>query len=148
MSWKLERHATLDTWIPVSEIPHKQRPRFTKNGRTYTTKKTRQFEKQIRDAWEVKHGTLWSEFEGPVAMQIETSRPLCKSNPKYWAGRQDLKKPDFDNIAKIVCDALNGLAYKDDAQIFEAHVHRFPYTLHGTSPRLFVRIDYYIEERI
>ena len=27
------------------------------------------------------------------------------------------KKPDTDNIIKIICDALNGLAYKDDAQI-------------------------------
>ena len=27
------------------------------------------------------------------------------------------KKPDIDNIAKIICDGLNGVAYKDDAQI-------------------------------
>lgn len=27
------------------------------------------------------------------------------------------KKPDCDNIVKIICDALNGIAYKDDAQI-------------------------------
>lgn len=27
------------------------------------------------------------------------------------------KKPDIDNIAKVVCDALNGVAYKDDKQI-------------------------------
>lgn len=27
------------------------------------------------------------------------------------------KKPDLDNIMKIVCDALNGFAYRDDAQI-------------------------------
>jgi Holliday junction resolvase RusA-like endonuclease len=26
-------------------------------------------------------------------------------------------KPDFDNIAKLVSDALNGIAYKDDSQI-------------------------------
>ena len=26
-------------------------------------------------------------------------------------------KPDTDNIAKIVCDALNGVAYHDDKQI-------------------------------
>ena len=27
------------------------------------------------------------------------------------------KKPDIDNIAKIICDGLNGVAYKDDSQI-------------------------------
>ena len=27
------------------------------------------------------------------------------------------KKPDADNIAKIICDALNDVAYKDDTQV-------------------------------
>ena len=31
----------------------------------------------------------------------------------------DAIKPDADNVAKIVADALNGLAYDDDAQITE-----------------------------
>ena len=28
-----------------------------------------------------------------------------------------LKKPDVDNIVKVVADALNGVAYHDDTQI-------------------------------
>lgn len=28
-----------------------------------------------------------------------------------------LKKPDMDNIVKVVADALNGVAYHDDVQI-------------------------------
>lgn len=32
------------------------------------------------------------------------------------------KKPDADNIGKVVCDALNGLAYHDDKQIVDLHV--------------------------
>lgn len=32
------------------------------------------------------------------------------------------KKPDFDNIAKVVCDALNKVAYYDDSQIAESIV--------------------------
>lgn len=35
------------------------------------------------------------------------------------------KKPDLDNVAKIVCDALNGVAYKDDAQIVDLKVHKY-----------------------
>ena len=30
---------------------------------------------------------------------------------------QPTLKPDTDNIAKIICDGLNGIAYKDDKQI-------------------------------
>lgn len=29
-----------------------------------------------------------------------------------------IKKPDLDNMAKSVLDALNGLAYIDDSQIY------------------------------
>lgn len=35
-----------------------------------------------------------------------------------------VKKPDWDNIGKIVCDSLNGIAYHDDAQIVTAHVFK------------------------
>lgn len=33
-----------------------------------------------------------------------------------------MKKPDLDNVMKIVCDALNGFAYRDDAQIVNAKI--------------------------
>ncbi|WXL80106.1 RusA family crossover junction endodeoxyribonuclease [Clostridium perfringens] len=32
------------------------------------------------------------------------------------------KKPDADNIGKIILDSLNGIAYKDDSQIIELSV--------------------------
>ena len=34
------------------------------------------------------------------------------------------KKPDFDNVFKILCDALNGIAYADDAQIVQASIRK------------------------
>lgn len=34
------------------------------------------------------------------------------------------KKPDADNIGKIICDALNGVAFKDDSQIVELTVKK------------------------
>ena len=35
-----------------------------------------------------------------------------------------MKKPDGDNILKVVCDALNGLAYRDDIQLAEKHIYK------------------------
>ncbi len=29
------------------------------------------------------------------------------------------KTPDWDNIGKIICDALNGIAYRDDSHIVD-----------------------------
>lgn len=41
-----------------------------------------------------------------------------KKRRQMFAGAlSPTKKPDADNIAKIVCDALNGVAYTDDKQI-------------------------------
>ena len=34
------------------------------------------------------------------------------------------KKPDADNIAKIVLDALNGVAYTDDTQVINLSVQK------------------------
>ena len=34
------------------------------------------------------------------------------------------KKPDADNIAKAILDALNGLAYYDDAQVVHLEVQK------------------------
>lgn len=34
------------------------------------------------------------------------------------------KKPDADNIAKIVLDALNGVAYTDDTQVVNLSVQK------------------------
>ena len=34
------------------------------------------------------------------------------------------KKPDADNILKIIADALNGIAYADDKQVVTAEVQK------------------------
>jgi len=35
------------------------------------------------------------------------------------------KKPDWDNVGKVICDALNNIAYKDDSQIVDARVRKY-----------------------
>ena len=40
-----------------------------------------------------------------------------------WAGEEwPAGKPDWDNLGKLVSDALNGVCYKDDAQISDGRV--------------------------
>jgi len=34
------------------------------------------------------------------------------------------RRPDLDNIAKTVCDALNGIAWKDDRQVDRIYIER------------------------
>ena len=47
------------------------------------------------------------------------------------------KKPDADNILKAVADSLNGLAYRDDAQIVDTQVRKF----YSAQPRIEVTIQ-------
>lgn len=35
------------------------------------------------------------------------------------------KKPDLDNVAKIICDGLNKIAYEDDSQIIDLTVTKY-----------------------
>ena len=43
---------------------------------------------------------------------------------KFRSSSKPVKKPDVDNILKIVMDGLNGIAYPDDKQITDAHVKK------------------------
>jgi Holliday junction resolvase RusA-like endonuclease len=47
------------------------------------------------------------------------------------------KKPDADNIAKIVCDALNGIAFLDDKQIVDARITKW----YSDTPRIEIIIQ-------
>lgn len=48
-----------------------------------------------------------------------------------------IKKPDVDNILKIIADSLNKVAYKDDAQIVECIIRKF----YSENPRVEVAIS-------
>lgn len=90
----------------------KARPRFTCQGRVYTPKQTADYEQQIRQAYISAGGQLISDT-APIQIKITAYYKKAKSNKML----QPTLKPDADNIAKIVCDGLNGIAYKDDKQI-------------------------------
>ena len=103
----------------------KGRPRFsgTKNGRvhTYTPDKTAQYEKLVKRHWKESGGKSFGEKQ--VAVDIYAYFPIPKSYSKKRVqeiidnNEKPTKKPDCDNIIKIVLDALNGLAYDDDKHV-------------------------------
>ena len=48
-----------------------------------------------------------------------------------------MKKPDNDNIVKVVQDALNQIAYRDDVQIVDCQLRKF----YSENPRVVVTIQ-------
>lgn len=106
------------------KVRGKGRPRFTRGGRPYTPKATRDYERAIREAFENANGRPPEPFSGPIAVCIMTYRQLPNSAPKSVISEQDTHKPDIYNVAKIVLDALNGVAWKDDAQVVSLTVSK------------------------
>jgi Holliday junction resolvase RusA-like endonuclease len=64
---------------------------------------------------------------GPVELRVAAAYPWPKrySRRKREANSWRISRPDYDNIAKIIGDALNGIAWIDDAQIAKATVEKF-----------------------
>ncbi len=98
----------------------KGRPRFTRNGHAYTDEKTAAYETLVRLSYQQQAG---QKLQGELIASIEAFFPILKSTSKKSAEEMregevgPTKKPDADNIAKAVLDALNGVAYDDDAQV-------------------------------
>lgn len=99
----------------------KSRPRFA-NGHAYTPKATRDYEKEIAMLYKAQDGRV---FTGNVSLEIEAvfKIPTSWSKKKQWEtinnGKRPEIRPDIDNIVKVVMDALNGVAYKDDSQVVD-----------------------------
>lgn len=144
--WKTTYLGTKWIELDVDEIVGKQRPRHTRQGRVYTPPKTTAFENLVALMWKAEHGASMAGHDGPVRVHIHTSRQLAKSNPRFWLGRADTGKPDIDNIAKSVLDALNGVAYRDDSQVVGLNIEKKERTEHGDGNTLTISVAYY-EER-
>ncbi len=119
----------------------KARPRVTMHG-TYTPRSTREYEHLIQVEYKRQGGKDFGN--APLFVHIKAYYPIPASASKRNAAKMALgytvptKKPDADNIAKAVCDALNGIAYHDDAQIVDLFVRK-RYT--DTEPRVCVYIS-------
>lgn len=104
--------------IVEGKIRSKQRPRHNKKGITYTPKQTKDYENYIRSCYMEQDGR-W--LEGPVEAQIIAyyKIPGSYSKKKRKELTFPIKRPDSDNIIKVILDSLNDRAYKDDSQVYK-----------------------------
>lgn len=110
----------------VPGIPQgKGRPRVTMHG-TYTPKATKEYEEKVRKAWRESGNEAINGVPLCVTINACFKPPKSVSKKKYreMLYTPHCKKPDADNIAKAVLDALNGLAFADDSAIASLTVHK------------------------
>lgn len=115
----------------------KERPRFTRQGHAYTPPLTRRYQNKVQAAFmecceAVNCGkTPLYGADKPIYVSITAYYEI----PKRWSKKKRCAaiegrlrptvKPDTDNIAKIILDSLNGLAYADDKQVVECKVGKW-----------------------
>lgn len=138
-------------FIIYGEPIGKERPRHTKYGHTYTPEKTKKYEEMVGKIFEECQAEL---IEGYVKVNIKAylsmpNIPVKSSKNKRAQMEADrikmisgeirpTKKPDTDNIAKIILDSLNKKAFKDDSQVIDLRVNKY-YAV--SEPMVIVTID-------
>ena len=94
---------------------------YTGKVHSYTPKKTVAHEKFIKSSYILAGGKHFGEKPLEIAIKAYCEIPKSYTKKQRLAIEQGelkpTKKPDCDNIIKAVCDALNGVAYKDDKQV-------------------------------
>ena len=134
------------TFSVIGKPLAKGRPRFSRIGnfvKTYTPEKTLNWEAVVRETYIAKCGKPPEEY-GMVYISVVAYFGIPKSWPKWkkeYAKHFRLECPqhsDFDNLVKLIGDALNGVAYRDDAMVVAGHIWKF----HSSTPRTTIRLDY------
>ncbi len=108
------------------EAVGKGRPRVYRNHgitRAVTPEKTRNYEAKIKAAYIEKYGNRIEYPDQALNIRLLISVGIPKSTAKKKRENmlsdriRPTKKPDIDNVIKIILDGLNGLAYEDDKQV-------------------------------
>ena len=92
--------------------------------------------------WQIKPFAPSEPLQGPIELTIAFFMPIPKSASKRireaMLNRVILpcKKPDEDNLAYIVTNALKKLVYVDDSQVCVKHVYKF----YGDQPKTVIRV--------
>ena len=108
----------------------KGRVRMTSSGIAYTPAKTMNYEILVKELYIINHQDR-PLIEGQIEATLKAYFTIPKSATKKKRALmidekvRPIKRPDLDNIAKTVLDALNGLAYKDDSQVVSLILEKY-----------------------
>ena len=124
----------------------KQRAKVSTFGgyaRAYTPEETVLYENRIILSYkQALNGGETPFWETPVTVQIIAHHAIPKSFSKKKRAEalngnlRPQTKPDIDNVVKVVCDALNSVAYRDDTQVIRVVAEK----VYSDEPKLVIDI--------
>ena len=131
------------TFIVPGEPRGKGRPRFSSVSRSpHTDSETAAYERKVAAHYRKAHGAHKAPdgtfVEVDIVAYLGIPASATKKAKAEMAAHKILpsRKPDADNIIKIILDALNGVAYKDDAWVHRASCVKY----YSFEPRVEVQI--------
>lgn len=129
----------------IGDIVGKARPRMnTRTGRAYTPTNTKLYEYSLRQ-WFIREYPNFIPIETRVKVTIIAYFGIPKSTSKKKEAEMlqgnisPTKKPDADNIIKIVLDAMNKFAFKDDTQVTKLEIEK----KYDNTPRIYIKVEEY-----
>lgn len=133
-------------FVIPGEPQGKGRPQFSaRNGKAFarTPEKTVIYENLVRTEYNQQCPGVRFADDSQLSMRIVAFYSIPKSASKKR--RQQMlsgmirptKKPDADNVLKVIADSLNTIAYRDDAQIVCTVVEKY----YAEQPKVEVEID-------
>lgn len=126
----------LIVFLIPGEPKGKARPRVVrlKNGAStsYTPDKTVAYEELVRQRFRQQWSSTELPFPNQIPVQVKITAwftiPKSASKKARAAMLSGLisptKKPDVDNVVKIILDALNGFAWHDDSQVVNLQIEK------------------------
>ena len=129
----------------IGDIVGKQRPRVNMyTGNVYTPNKTKDYEEYIRQSFFLKYKQIepiTNRVNVEITAYLKVPKMTNKTNKKMMINNEisPLKKPDIDNIAKVVLDALNNYVIKDDIQVSKISIEK----MYAEEEKLYIKIEEY-----
>lgn len=115
------------TFIIPGPVVGKGRPKFARRGNfvtTYTPEKTANYENLVKLA---AHRAM--DGRDHISVAVRCKIVVWVEPPASWSNKKRLaalsgeihptSKPDLDNVAKGILDAMNEVVFKDDKQVVE-----------------------------
>lgn len=118
-SLKMNPQNKVDIFIPQTPVStqHAYVNRAMARGKMirFLSKDAKAFKELVQSAFNTKYGPLTDgkSYFGDIPLRVMVTLNF-----------KTRRKSDWDNYHKLWCDALEGLVYDNDTQIFEAIVHK------------------------
>lgn len=128
------------TLVIPGEPVAKGRPRVMRSGVTFTPPKTLNYETLIKELFIISRQALMTgELRAEIDAYFTINKTVSQKKKEQMINQQirPTKRPDLDNVAKAVLDALNGLAYNDDSQIVSLTINKY----WAEVPRVTIKIE-------